>query len=201
MSKFVTADTHFGETRMQILGRPFTSRDDMIKKLVSLYNSVVGKNDEVFIVGDVCYKDKSLLHIVKKLNGHKTLIRGNHDSIFTDDELLGVFDDVIKDGGGINLKIDGIPCYITHYPTRGKQNRFNLVGHIHSAWKYQLNMFNIGIDCNCFLPVNLNTIPFHLEAISKFYDDDVWVAYNEINKKYFGERGKDGSYFKEEENG
>ena len=97
----------------------------------------------------------------------------------------------------VRLEVEGIECYATHYPTRGKWNEFNLVGHIHSAWKYQLNMFNIGVDANHFYPVDLETVPFHISAISGFYDQDVWVAYNEINKFYENKRGKSGSRFDE----
>jgi hypothetical protein len=57
-------------------------------------------------------------------------------------------------------------------------------------------MLNIGVDVHHFRPVNLDSIPFHLTAISEYYDEDVWVAYNEINQRYRGKRGKEGSYFK-----
>ena len=201
MAKFITADSHFGDERMKILGRPFKFKGEMNAVIVDLYNSVVGQDDEVFIVGDICYKNKDFLGVVDDLKGRKTLIRGNHDSIFTDEDLYGVFYRIVEDGGGIDIDIEGIPCYITHYPTTGKVDRFNLVGHVHAVWKYQLNMFNIGIDANSFLPVNLNTIPFHFDAITKFYDDDVWAAYSDINESYIGKRGKSGTYFKEQKNG
>ena len=89
----------------------------------------------------------------------------------------------------------GVPCYITHYPTQGVANAFNLVGHIHAAWKYQLNMLNIGVDVHHFCPVDIESIPFHKTAVEKYYDDDVWVAYHNINTQYQGKRGKAGSYF------
>ena len=57
-------------------------------------------------------------------------------------------------------------------------------------------MFNVGVDVNHFRPVNVTSISFHFNAISKFYDDDVWIAYNEINSQFIGKRGKKGSYFR-----
>ena len=83
-----------------------------------------------------------------------------------------------------------------YYPTMGRKDRFNLVGHIHAAWKYQLNSMNVGVDANHFAPIDLASIPFHYGAITKFYDEDVWAAYNELNAKWVGIRGKKGSYFK-----
>ena len=195
--KFATADLHFGETRLDILGRPFRDQMDMVEQLINSYNSVVGINDDVYIIGDVCYqKTPEFLKYVERLNGNKILIRGNHEKVFTDEQLKPYFSRIIEDGGGVDIDIKGIQCYMTHYPTMGKINKFNLVGHIHSAWKYQLNMFNIGIDANHFLPVDLDTIPFHLNAITNFYDEDVWVAYKAVNMLYIQKRGVKNTYFK-----
>lgn len=56
-------------------------------------------------------------------------------------------------------------------------------------------MFNCGVDANHFYPTNSEKLPFHFKAVCEFYDEDVWVAYKDINKKYLGVRGKKGSYF------
>lgn len=197
MASFACSDWHLGEDRFEIMGRPFTSVDGMIDTLVKNHNSMVKPEDEVYVIGDVCYqKHPEYLHHVDRFNGRKILIRGNHDRVITDEQFGKFFDKVIAEGSGIELDIGNVPCYLTHYPTRGKQARFNLVGHIHGAWKYQLNMLNIGIDVNHFYPVDLKTIPFHYKAICEYYDQDVWVGYSPINEIYKGIRGKEGSYFK-----
>ena len=72
---------------------------------------------------------------------------------------------------------------------------YNLVGHIHQAWKHQLNMLNVGVDVHNYRPVSFEKIPFYLKAITNYYDQDVWVAYNPINLKYLGSSGKKGTYF------
>lgn len=198
MAEWIVADWHLGEDRLEIMGRPFRSAEEMIDELVRLHNSVVTADDTVYVLGDLCYQKKpEYLEHVERFNGRKMLIRGNHDRVFSDEQLKKYFWDVVVDGGGMELACEGIPCYITHYPTRGKKDRFNLVGHIHAAWKYQLNMMNVGVDVHHFLPVNLSTIPFHLKAISEYYDEDVWVAYNKLNLRFLGDRGKKGSYFVE----
>jgi calcineurin-like phosphoesterase family protein len=196
---WITADWHLGESRFELMGRPFTSPEEQVSTLIYNHNSLVDPNDEVIVVGDVCYQfAPQFLTDVAKFNGKKTLIRGNHDRVFTDEQLKPYFHTIIKEGDGIEIDsdlTDGILCYATHYPTRGQFDQFNLVGHIHAAWKYQINMFNVGIDANCYRPVNLEKIRFHYDAICKFYDDDVWVAYNDINSDHVGFRGKKGSYF------
>lgn len=196
MNTWLTADWHLGEDRFELMGRPFITQQQMINHLVFEHNALVEPDDTVIVNGDVCYqKTPEFLPHVKRFNGRKILIRGNHDRVFTDEQLAPYFEQIFKEGDGYPMFIKDIPCYITHYPTEGLPHLFNLVGHIHAAWKYQLNSFNVGVDVNHFRPVNIDTIPFHLKAISEFYDNDVWVAYNEINSSYVGKRGKKGTYF------
>lgn len=196
MKRWITADLHLGENRFEIMQRPFKEVHEHITHLMYNHNQLVKPDDEVIIVGDVCYKERpDCLKFVADFNGHKTLIRGNHDRVFTDDQLRPYFDLIVKEGDGIELDL-GFPTYATHYPTRGRPDRFNLVGHIHSSWKVQLNMLNFGVDVNHFRPLDLDKIRFFLQAISDFYDDDVWVGNHPINLDYSSSRGKPGTYFK-----
>lgn len=52
----------------------------MTEQLIYKWNSVVGKNDIVYVVGDfaLCGKQK-IIEISHRLNGRKRLILGNHD--------------------------------------------------------------------------------------------------------------------------
>lgn len=194
---WITADWHLGEDRFEIMGRPFVTRDQMINALVYNHNTYVRPEDTVIVVGDVCYqKTPEFLSHVSRFNGEKILIRGNHDRIFTDKDLYPYFSLIFDEGAGYHWIADDVPCYITHYPTKGSSEYFNLVGHVHSAWKYQLNMLNVGVDVHHFLPVNMNKIPFHFNAIKSCFDDDVWAAYSMENFKYHGKRGIAGSYLK-----
>lgn len=197
MSTFLTADYHLGEDRFEIMQRPFTTVDEMIDRLVAEHNKMVTPDDKVIIIGDVVYKNRpEYLKEIDRFNGKKTLIRGNHDAPLSDEDLSKYFEEVIEDGGGIKMKIEGIPCYLTHYPTQASKKRFNLVGHIHSGWKVQLNMLNVGVDCHHFRPVPAEMVPFYFTAIKKYYDQDMWVAYHKANKAFVGKRGAKGRYFK-----
>lgn len=204
MFDFILSDHHLGETRMEIMQRPFANPEDMFQTILTNHNAVVKENSKVLFNGDIvsnAAKDKKYwLKRVKELNGIKTLIRGNHDQSFALEELLEVFDTVIPEGDGIDFEVKDkdadrtIYCFATHYPTRSKTDKFNIVGHIHSAWKYQKNMLNVSCDVHSFIPMKTSKIPFFLTAIEKFYDDDVWVANHPANKIHM-ERGKKGSYF------
>lgn len=196
MKTWLVSDWHLGEDRFEIMSRPFKTQLEMIDLMVERHNTLVNQDDTVYVLGDVCYqKHPEFLSQVERFNGRKILVRGNHDRVFTDEDFAPYFEQIIPEGKGIEIDFDGVPCYLTHYPTQGVKDRFNIVGHIHAAWKYQLNMINVGVDVQHFMPVDASSIPFHLKAITEFYDKDVWVGYEELNAQYVGVRGKQSSYF------
>jgi calcineurin-like phosphoesterase family protein len=198
MRRWITADWHLGEDRFKIMQRPFASRKEMVEKLISNHNSMVGPHDDVYVLGDVCYqKTPEFLSEVSRFKGNKILVRGNHDRIFKDEDLKPYFSKIIDEGQGIEIEVGTNKCYLTHYPTCGRKDIFNLVGHIHSAWKFQLNMYNVGVDVHHFCPIDIDEqVPFVLEAINSFYDEDVFIAYNEINSAYKNTRGCKPSYYR-----
>jgi calcineurin-like phosphoesterase family protein len=87
---FLISDTHFGHagvcrfTRNDGVTklRPWDSADEMDEAMVERWNERVRPNDKVYHLGDVVMSRKSLA-IMRRLNGDKVLIRGNHD-IFRD---------------------------------------------------------------------------------------------------------------------
>ncbi len=204
MNTFFTADYHLGEDRFAIMNRPFSSQQEMVDVLVKNHNSLVSADDLVYHLGDVCYsKAPEFLPQISKFNGRKILVRGNHDREFTDNDLEPYFEKIVTEGDGIDClfyrevheETIADYLYLTHYPTRAKKDIFNLVGHIHSSWRVQLNMLNVGVDVNHFFPVSIEDVKFAQSAISNYYDEDVWVAYKESNIKYLNIRGKKGNYF------
>lgn len=191
---FFTADWHLGESRMEILQRPFSSIEEHEDALITLHNSIVAPDDEVYVVGDVCF-DPSRMHRVREFNGKKILIKGNHDRKASDEEFSKYFERIVPEGDGIELDYNDMKLFITHYPTRARPDRFNLVGHIHAFWKVQLNSLNVGVDVHHFRPLPLDRVPFFFKAICEYYDDDAWAAYHDANMQFRGQRGKKGSYF------
>lgn len=78
---FLIGDCHFGHRNIiKYCNRPFKDVADMTEKLIKNWNSIVGKNDIVYVVGDfaLCGKQK-IIEIGNRLNGRKRLILGNHD--------------------------------------------------------------------------------------------------------------------------
>lgn len=200
MNTWFTSDWHIGDTRVNMLRRPFINEDEMFFRLKDEHNKLVHPNDTVYVLGDVCFrKAKHVLSAVKDFNGKKILVRGNHDRDTSDEEFLVYFDQVIAEGEGLEIEYKNINFYLTHYPTTTRQDIFNLVGHIHDAWKFQPNMINVGVDVNHFRPVNADEIIYFYNAIMTHFDQDIWSAYLPQNTTHFEQRGKKTSYFEKKD--
>ena len=96
-SVFLVSDTHFGHAGVCRFTeddgvtkiRPWTDPDEMDEAMVKMWNETVRPNDKVYHLGDVVINRKAL-GIMRRLNGDKVLIRGNHD-IFRDEEYGNTF--------------------------------------------------------------------------------------------------------------
>jgi len=198
---FLTADWHLGETRLAIMQRPFANTHEQTETLIRNHNALVRPNDIVILNGDAISaastadEMRTLLPQIARFNGKKKLIRGNHDRRLTNEDFAPYFElGILDDGDGMELQTPGGPVYVTHYPTQSKTGMFNCVGHIHSSWKVQLNMLNVGVDVHHFSPIPVTQVPFFIKAVTDFYDQDVWVADHPANAAYKGVRGKPGRY-------
>ena len=78
---YFTADMHFGHRAIiNMQSRPFESVEEMNRVLLQNFNSVVHKDDTVYILGDICHhmKIEDADELIRKMNGKKYLIIGNH---------------------------------------------------------------------------------------------------------------------------
>lgn len=198
MATWISSDHHFGEDRFHLMQRPFKTTEQHDSTIIANHNAVVAEDDLVVFNGDVLYKNCDVakyLPLISTMKGRKILVRGNHDAGISDEMFAPYFERIVPEGDGLEMEINGIPLYVTHYPTQAVTDRFNLTGHIHGAWKFQLNMLNVGVDVHSYCPLNLEEVPFYLKAITEFYDNDVWIAYSEQNMAYRESRGKKSTYF------
>ena len=78
---FVTSDHHFRDWA-HLGGVLAESTLEEERRHIELWNSVVGKDDLVLYIGDFCDGGVGdLEELSGKLNGRKTLIKGNHDRL------------------------------------------------------------------------------------------------------------------------
>jgi calcineurin-like phosphoesterase family protein len=141
MSKiFYIADTHFGhENIIKLDNRPFKSVEEMNETMLNNWNSVVSKEDVVYLIGDVMwhFKDEDF-EFMKKLNGRKRLVVGNHDRNTHSKNFKNLFEsmdyyDKIKDGEHTVI--------LSHYPILAYDGSYggrniHLHGHVHTTMEW-----------------------------------------------------------------
>ena len=78
---FFTSDTHFNHANIiKFCNRPFKDVEQMNDVMIANWNSVIGKDDTVFHLGDFCLGGAAeWTKILDRLNGKIYLIMGNHD--------------------------------------------------------------------------------------------------------------------------
>ncbi|MBK3398118.1 metallophosphoesterase [Methylobacterium ajmalii] len=168
MATFFTADTHFGHQGMmsERMGRPrpFASVEAHDEFLISMWNNRVRQSDRVFHLGDFAY-GCSLAHaraIFGRLNGHKTLLRGNHEQRGEKLSWEGGIRDVLR----ISIQDRGMPnpvdLWLSHYChlawPESHRGRIHLYGHSHGAIPPTARACDAGVDAWAFRPVTLQEV-------------------------------------------
>lgn len=165
---YYTADTHFGHKNIiNLCGRPFADADEMDEALISNWNARVRKRDTVYIVGDMFYRCADAAGILKRLNGKKHLIVGNHDGSW-----LGGLDPLayfISFEPMLEIRDCNRLITLCHYPllTWNREKRsFMIHGHIHNNTDLDFwpllaareNVLNAGTEINAYSPVTFDEL-------------------------------------------
>ena len=132
-SVFLVSDTHFGHTGVCRFTRndgeklrPWTDPDEMDEAMIKAWNERVKPTDKVYHLGDVVINRKAL-GTLRRLNGDKVLIRGNHD-IFRDDDYRQHFRELRAYHVMNGMILSHIPL---HSDSLGRFG-VNIHGHTHS---------------------------------------------------------------------
>jgi len=178
--KYFTSDTHFfHENIIKFCNRPFDNIKDMGQVLINNWNDIVGKDDEVYHLGDFAFTGniKAIKTLKESLNGKIHLILGNHDyqnklnrPIFKEifdsvqDYLYIQIDDDEMEGGWQGIVLSHYPMLTWHQALRGS---WQLFGHIHLG-PYAIgqdknlplkpNQYDVGVDNNNYFPVSYDEV-------------------------------------------
>ena len=169
---YFTSDLHLGHNAViNMQNRPFADADEMDRVLIVNYNSVVHKNDTVYLLGDICFRigvDRAN-ELIASMNGKKYLIKGNHDKKYDESLFEEVRDFMTISANGMNIAL-------MHYPMlswpKSRHGSFMLHGHIHSDGLYNfsnleagIKRYDVGVDANGYYPVSLNQIENFFKSI------------------------------------
>ena len=175
---FLVSDTHFGHAgvcRFTLNDgvtklRPWTDPAEMDEFMVRAWNERVRPTDKVYHLGDVVINRKAL-GIMRRLNGDKVLIRGNHD-IFKDTDYREHFRELRAYHVMNGMILSHIPI---HSESLGRFG-VNIHGHLH-ANRVMLPGFNgkitdivdVRYHCVCveqtdFAPILFEDVVKRIEA-------------------------------------
>ena len=161
---YFTSDLHLGHANViKLCNRPFSSVDEMDAALIERWNKKVHRDDAVYILGDLMFRNaKSPDEYLRQLKGKKHLITGNHDRSWTKHCDLGAFFlsvtnlDFISDG-----KRQMTLCHFPMMSWPHMPRSYMVFAHIHGNtdadyWPLiarSERMLNAGVDINNFEPV------------------------------------------------
>ena len=144
--RFYIADSHFYHdnlnTRMDFRG--FENGEVMNEVMIDKWNSRVRNNDEIIILGDLCFsRDLNVVNsLVEKLKGKKYLVVGNHDRYaekkgFNREafEWIGHYRELYDNNRKVILSHYPIMCYNGQYhlDREGNPKTWMLYGHVHNT--------------------------------------------------------------------
>lgn len=137
---YYISDLHFCHTNiLKFDNRPFQTLEEMHETIIANWNSRVSKTDTVYILGDFCWgKEEEWIPLLKKLYGHKVLIKGNHDLKNMSATLKKHFQSITDYK---EITDNGCRVIMSHYPIimyRGayNENIYMLYGHVHETREY-----------------------------------------------------------------
>jgi len=133
-----TSDLHLNHSNIiKFCNRPFISVEEMNKTIIDNWNSVINKNDTVFLLGDVVFGGYDIWnYFMERLNGLKILIAGNHDKSITInkfhrvDQILNIIVNDPEIKGGQRITLCHYPMYSWYQSHRGA---WQLYGHLHNG--------------------------------------------------------------------
>ncbi|MBC8061180.1 MAG: metallophosphoesterase [Clostridiaceae bacterium] len=155
---FMISDMHFGdENIIKYENRPFENAKEMDDRIIENWNNTVSNNDKVFVLGDVSFYNKEkTTEIIKRLNGYKFLVIGNHDEGNTVSWWKEIgFDEVSR------YPIIYNKFYIlSHEPLYLNENMpyANIHGRIHKLKYDSKQFFNVSVECINYTPIDFENI-------------------------------------------
>lgn len=159
VTKYYTADTHFGHKLMISdridRPRPFASTGEMDEALIRGWNAVVKPDDLVYHLGDFAFglHDKARVRsIFERLQGRKVLILGNHDYGKTNQVAEAIselpWEQVTQH---LIVNDEGQKVFLSHYAQRTwpgiRRGDWHFFGHCHGSLSSMGRSRDVGVDC------------------------------------------------------
>ena len=177
MKTFITSDLHFGHKNIMNFCPDSRRRFNndlayMNEAMVTEWNDLISAEDTVYILGDVAFMSGSdAAKMVKRLNGTKILVRGNHDrKTLLDVNFRKCFAEVHD---YLDINYNGHKIVMSHYPflewDQMHRGSVHFHGHLHGnvsgMEKYRCR--DMGMDATGVIAVTME------EAIASAMQGDI----------------------------
>ena len=163
------SDLHFGHSNViNFDHRPFLDVTEMDQALIKLWNSRVSADDNVYILGDFCYRNGNAAEwYLRQLKGHKHLIIGNHDkATLNNEKAMAYFESVDK---MMHVSDNGNQICLCHFPIAEwngyYKGSWHIYGHIHNRkdatyefMKTRERALNAAACINNYTPASFNEL-------------------------------------------
>lgn len=163
------SDLHFGHSNIiKFDHRPFSDVEEMDRMLINFWNNRVQPEDNVYIIGDFCYRNgRAEEWYLRQLKGHKHLVIGNHDkNLLKNEKAIAYFESVDKI---MLVKEEDKHIVLCHYPLatwyRKEYGSWHIYGHIHKnkddVYEFMMRherALNAGCMINNYAPASLNEL-------------------------------------------
>jgi len=177
MRIFVTSDLHFGHKSIKKFCPITRSKydddtDRMNEAMIAEWNEIVAQEDTVYILGDVAFMSGSDAgRMIKRLNGTKILIEGNHDKkTLNDVTFRSAFKEIHK---YLDIKYDGHKIVMFHYPIsewdQMHRGALHFHGHLHGGVSGLENYraMDVGMDSTGEIVISME------RAINRIKDKEI----------------------------
>ena len=174
MNTFFTSDQHYGHKNIcRFAGRPFSSVEEMDEALIKAHNETVGKQDIVWFVGDFAFSDAERIKtILRRLNGQKNLVLGNHDNQIARTPRAFIGDGLLNSVNHYkHIRIGNQPIVLMHYAMRiwdkSHYGSWHLYGHSHGTLPPHGKSLDVGVDDK---NITSDYRPYSYDEVAKFMD-------------------------------
>ena len=165
MKTYITSDLHFGHQNIMKFCPVSRARfrNDvayMNEAMVQEWNEIVESEDLVYILGDVAFLPAAkATEYMRRLNGRKILVQGNHDrKTLKDPGFSGCFEEIHH---YLDINYNGTKVCMFHYPIaewdQMHRGSVHFHGHLHGGVsgleKYRAR--DMGMDATGFIVVEM----------------------------------------------
>lgn len=181
---YLSSDFHFSHNKNFVYEtRGFHAIEDMNEAIIERFNSVITKEDELYVLGDLCLGGGSAEAIsankalIERLNGTLHIILGNHDTQKRV-EMYQKCKNIESIDYATVLKYKKYYFYLSHYPALTsnwdddkslKQRMISLCGHTHSINPFKDidkgPIYHVECDAHNCYPVLLDDIIEEMKSL------------------------------------